>query len=747
MSSRAGRAASVLKSGVVYSGSAIVNGVNAITPHLAGAVDILVVRQPDGSLKSTPFYVRFGKYSSYRSKDRQVKIFINGVETDLQMHLGSYGQAYFVVETAISNLYSTVEDKVDLSGLVSPPSGYSSNEDDAPIVTEESVQFVTREAQRLIEDEEDLELSLHKNQSIESTPDLDFSRKLTKTINTAHRPCRSEGGQSENHEEDSPCSSHKSCPSFGPQGTPGSIPMSSAILEGSPSAPEEDPGQEQDENNKLEEVDGYLGDSEIPSKSETHFVGFELSLCGHLLNHDMTVIETQAVFEKYKIQRADFMINGVAISQDPHLVCRVDGVLYPWSAATPMILGTLAFGGSWVNLLQKEAIPAPPSLKQEDQVTDTSVRKVTAMSGWRLWPFRGWWENSSTAAAAAVEEETVVGQQHSIQELDSSGLLNPSDEEFGPQVDHPLTLEDQESHRIVTKKTLTPSPEQLASLCLENGQNLISFRIRGDIKQDAYVYVINWKSKLVISDIDGTVTRSDILGHLLPPIGVDWTHSGVTHLFSNIKSNGYEIMFLSSRAIAQANITRDFLHRLEQERVRMPVGPVIISPHGLLPSLYREMILRRPHDFKIGCLQDVRVLFPDHWNPFYAGFGNRETDVISYEKSGVPPSRIFTINSRGVITRGSSSSVQTSTWSSLQNINELVDSVFPCYENEDVTEIQREEFNEFHHWRIQDWFIFDDDPELRDVEKLTNSMHRLNEEDNGSMYYAPGQIAESVLRE
>lgn len=40
----------------MYSGSAIVNGVNAITPHFAGAVDILVVRQPDGSLKSTPFY-------------------------------------------------------------------------------------------------------------------------------------------------------------------------------------------------------------------------------------------------------------------------------------------------------------------------------------------------------------------------------------------------------------------------------------------------------------------------------------------------------------------------------------------------------------------------------------------------------------------------------------------------------------------------------------------------------------------
>lgn len=62
-------------------------------------------------------------------------------------------------------------------------------------------------------------------------------------------------------------------------------------------------------------------------------------------------------------------------------------------------------------------------------------------------------------------------------------------------------------------------------------------------------------------------------------------------------------MYLSSRAIAQANITRDFLHRITQEGYKMPSGPVIISPHGILPSLYREIILRRPHDFKISSLQ------------------------------------------------------------------------------------------------------------------------------------------------
>jgi len=47
------------------------------------------------------------------------------------------------------------------------------------------------------------------------------------------------------------------------------------------------------------------------------------------------------------------------------------------------------------------------------------------------------------------------------------------------------------------------------------------------------------------------------------------------------------MMYLSSRSVGQANITRDYINTLVQGRHRMPVGPVIISPHGLLPSLYR----------------------------------------------------------------------------------------------------------------------------------------------------------------
>lgn len=43
-------------------------------------------------------------------------------------------------------------------------------------------------------------------------------------------------------------------------------------------------------------------------------------------------------------------------------------------------------------------------------------------------------------------------------------------------------------------------------------------------------------------------------------------------------------------------------------------------------------------------LQDIRRLFPSDYNPFYAGFGNRDTDELSYKKIGIPEGKIFIIN-------------------------------------------------------------------------------------------------------
>lgn len=47
-----------------------------------------------------------------------------------------------------------------------------------------------------------------------------------------------------------------------------------------------------------------------------------------------------------------FVECGLSVCKSPNLVCRISGTLYPWSAAAPMVLGMLAFGGTWDNLIQ-----------------------------------------------------------------------------------------------------------------------------------------------------------------------------------------------------------------------------------------------------------------------------------------------------------------------------------------------------------------------------------------------------------
>ena len=86
-------------------------------------------------------------------------------------------------------------------------------------------------------------------------------------------------------------------------------------------------------------------------------------------------------------------------------------------------------------------------------------------------------------------------------------------------------------------------------------------------------------------------------------------------------------------------MTKDFLNSITQGGYSLPPGPVILSPDRLVPSFKREIIYRKPEVFfipeeftlnspkvfKIACLRDLRSLFPPNHNPFYAGFGNRET--------------------------------------------------------------------------------------------------------------------------
>ena len=207
--------------------------------------------------------------------------------------------------------------------------------------------------------------------------------------------------------------------------------------------------------------------------------------------------------------------------------------------------------------------------------------------------------------------------------------------------------------------------------------NEISFSVdsgfQGVQVNTSRIFLWNHMVKIVISDVDGTITKSDVLGHILPRIGKDWSHSGVSELFTNVRKNGYEFLYLTSRAIGMADSTRSYLRSLEQENdFKLPDGPCIMSPNRLMYSFKREVIDRKPYLFKIAALLNIKNLFNDDQYPFYAGFGNRDTDAVSYKAVGINPRKIFIINPYSEVVVLKSMIKKT-----YPLLNTLVDEIFP----------------------------------------------------------------------
>lgn len=245
-------------------------------------------------------------------------------------------------------------------------------------------------------------------------------------------------------------------------------------------------------------------------------------------------------------------------------------------------------------------------------------------------------------------------------------------------------------------KSLRLTSIQLKLLKLIPGHNSVKFSLASNpaIFCQAKIFLWDHTVKVVISDIDGTITKSDVFGHIFTLVGKDWTHAGVANLYSLIKKNGYEFLYLTARALGQATSTREYLKNVEQNRIQLPDGPVIMSPDRLFAAFHREVIMKSPEAFKITALKDIQRLFKGK-NPFVAGFGNRITDAISYKGVEIPATRIFLINPVGNVSVNNLSVLFTTSYSKMAAI---VDNLFPPvrpFSHEDSSEF----FNEFNYWK------------------------------------------------
>lgn len=203
-------------------------------------------------------------------------------------------------------------------------------------------------------------------------------------------------------------------------------------------------------------------------------------------------------------------------------------------------------------------------------------------------------------------------------------------------------------------RTLIPVEADLWKLHLKDGCNTVRYLARKDkgeiVSISCNIFLWNWTDRLVVSDVDGTITKSDLLGHFYAMLGKggDWTHPGICNLYTKIARNGYHMVYLTARSVSQINQTKSYLFTLQQDGVGLPLGPVLTAPQRFFTALTQE-VSKQSHVFKIACLTSVRAAFPPHTKPFFAGFGNRYNDVISYDAVNIPTHKIFIIDPSSVL--------------------------------------------------------------------------------------------------
>jgi phosphatidate phosphatase PAH1 len=98
-------------------------------------------------------------------------------------------------------------------------------------------------------------------------------------------------------------------------------------------------------------------------------------------------------------------------------------------------------------------------------------------------------------------------------------------------------------------------------------------------------------ASIVVADLDGTITISDIEGHIrtLRLGQYDFIHDGACRFYSQLHAIGLRILYLTARPIDWADASRTHLDQAMQSKSRLPPGPLITNSSGLTGALFTEV--------------------------------------------------------------------------------------------------------------------------------------------------------------
>ena len=630
-------------------GSGVSKTWNSINPAtLSGAIDVIVIEQDDGTLACSPFHVRFGKFSLLRPSEKRVEFRVNGIKQNYAMKLGDAGEAFFVFETS-----NDIPEALQTSPLSSPAT------------SPQTTSFENSEATELTEP---TPLDITDSRKSSSTPEL----------------VASDGGVTIARRE-------SSAPPD--QGTYGSFPGSTTEFLGT---------GWQESSLRPALLDRAASEELLPRAVKERLEEVDESFRKRALS-ELKSLDDQGSNKSSAspppLQPLDAYNRAMTLSKK----LSTSNIRSKVTETGDLMLDMTGYKSSEEEALRAEAV-ARKLLSEEIQGHYDIGSLIGTDEHGNLWIYSS--EEAKDAANRKVAGQS-MGLSAQIPTVASDAASDPgyhSDEERSPQTNlHVKSHQRAQSEGIPRMsldgtrnfaKTLRLTSDQLKELNLKPGPNPMTFNV-GRARCPAFMYLWSTNSPIMISDVDGTITKSDALGHLLNMVGRDWTHVGVAKLYTEIVANGYNILYLTSRSVGQADTTRAYLNGITQEGWKLPKGPVIMSPDRTIAALRREVYLRKPEMFKMACLRDILGLFPGRTNPFYAGFGNRFTDALSYRTVNIPSTRIFTINTNSEVSIDLMSLSKYR--SSYVSMRELVDHFFPPVST--LVKEGGEEYTDFSYWR------------------------------------------------
>ena len=118
-----------------------------------------------------------------------------------------------------------------------------------------------------------------------------------------------------------------------------------------------------------------------------------------------------------------------------------------------------------------------------------------------------------------------------------------SDGDLSENKEEEVVVEEEETNK---RNSLRLTKAEIDDLGLNLGCNSAVFsvttRFQGTYKASCNIHLWRQRDRIVISDIDGTITRSDVRGMLLPLIGAsNWAQGEVVRLYNLISDNGYRL--------------------------------------------------------------------------------------------------------------------------------------------------------------------------------------------------------------